>query len=717
MDGFEIPIGADFSAMQAAFDRINASVNAMGEKIVAALEKSSAAAMKTTGSMGKLSQGSAAVGTAADQVGAKSESAGKKLLTVARGAIAVGTSIGNVTAAMGHVASVMTALSSNNFGTMLTNLTRIGSGLKKAMTSVWGALTRLGESHSLLKIAAGAAAGVAGVLLLRQAFRTVIGSIRLLKNSVSAVFSGMISAAKAAARGIGSAFKGIASLPGKILSLPGLPLAGLISAAGAIALLTTQVKAGGETAGEIERLDVAFQALTGSAAGSSAILASMRENWLKTGNTISQQAPTIQKFLALGFSSSDALKLQKNILDVAGAVGMTSTEAELLGTALAQVKAKGVVSMEELRQQIAEKGVPVFEALAAKLKVTQAELIKMVSAGKVPASELIDIFMNMEGSLTRFKGGAERMGGTFMGLLSRIQGAWSLLRAEFMTPVIDALKPILEGGIARIQTLMEKAKELGEKVGNAIRIVFTAFRDGGALTLFTAGLSVAFEGAVDVLKRGLGGIVAFLATAIPLIFAVAVSKLSDPNFWKGIILMFSAAGKAIGAEIRAAFPGANQDAIRGMRVAADIDAYNAKAQFSQAKGGNIGAILEKVMIESNAAFAKAVLGEKSPDFQKAIQKFQDAVSKLQETVNRERLPAKKDAASASKPETKTDNSPAALANRAVSPAVMSLTRIGGGGFASTVMNGMYSEAKKQTALLKKIAGAEKPTYGGVARFA
>jgi len=710
MDGFEIPIGADFTVMQQAFERIIAAVNAMGDKIVVALEKSSAAATKTSSSLGKLTQGSAAAGAAADQVGTKADGAGKKLMTIARGAIAVGGAMGNLSHGIAGVGAIMTALSSNNFGTMMSNLTRIGRGLRSALSGVWTSLKQLGTDRSLLKIAAGAAVGVAGVLLLRQAFRTVLGSIRLLKNAVTGVFSGMVSAARGAARSISGAFSGIASMPGKMMgAIPGLPLAGLLGAAGGLALLVTQVKAGAEVAGDMERLGVAFSALTGTGAGATSILASMRENWLRTGNTIAQQAPTIQKFLALGFSSSDAIKLQKNLLDIAGAVGMTSDEAAGLGTALAQVNAKGVVSMEELRQQIAEKGVPVFEALAAKLGVTQAALIKLVSDGKVPASELIDMFLNMEGSLGKFKGGADRMGGTFLGLVSRMQGAWSLFRAEFMTPVIDAIKPILEGSIARIQTLMSAAKELGEKVGNAISIVFTAFRDGKAMVLFQTGLAMTFHGAMDILYRGFRSAVAFLATALPPIFELAIAKLSDPNFWKAIGLLFESAGKTIAAEIRSAIPGTDPNITRGIKMDAEIARYNARAMFSRVDGPDASEVIAKLMTNALDAAKEAGSGPASAAFVQSTKTFQETVEKLQATVDADRAARSKPASSILPPTKAAAQSPVEAVSKAVQPAVMSLTRIGGGGFAATVMNSHLAEAKKQTGLLKKIATAvERP---------
>lgn len=706
MEGFEIPMGADFSAMQAAFDAIIAAVNRMGDRIVAALDRSSAAALKTSSSMGQLKSGSTTAGNAAEAAGQKADGLGKKLVTVAKGAIAVGGAIGGVTAAMGHVATIMTALSSNNFGTMLENLSKIGRGLKSAMTSVWGALQKLGQDKSLWKIAAGAALGLTSVLALRGAFRAVTGSLGLLRSSVTSVFRGIVNSAQAAGRAVKSAFSGVASLPGRLLSLPGVPLAGVLSAAGAMALLVTQMKAGGQLAGEMENLSIAFEALTGSGEDASKMLATLRENWLRTGVDIKQQAPSIQKFLALGFSQADALKLQNNILDIAGAIGMSASEASLLGTALAQVKAKGVVSMEELRQQIAEKGVPVFETLAAKLGVTQSALIKLVEDGKVQANSLISIFLNMEGALGKFRGGAERMGGTFLGLLSRVRAAWEIVRAEVMKPINDALKPILEMSISRIEGMMEKAKEMGAGIGKAVSMVVKAFEMGKVGDVLKVGLRIAILGIGEGLLRSFRGAVAFLATALPPIFQLAIAKIRDPQFWRGIGQLFEGIGNGIVAQIQQAL--GNKTAALAARAAGSQQREEGLRNIQNAGNVDAGAIL-KTIFQVAALNAKTAMGGPiSAELQKAM----DELNGLLESFRR-RMEAELSAdeifgvkGSKSPGEGNVNKeSPMSAATKAVAPAVMSLTRIGGGGFSQTVFTGLVGETRKLNSTAKQILAA------------
>ena len=390
---------------------------------------------------------------------------------------------------------------------------------------------------------------------VRSGFRPAKREGNIFVRAMRGSFKSVVSSARAAGRMIRNALK----LPSKIFKMPMLPLAGLIGGIGVATLAVSQFKDGLNIAGEFERIDISLQTLTGSSKKANAVMQEMKRTWLETGVAVADQSSTIRKFIALGFSPDDAVKLQKNILDVAGAVGMTSKEANLLGSALAQVKAKGVVSMEELRQQIAEKGVPVFEELAAKIGVTQGELIDMVSKGKVPAQELIDIFLNMEGGFAKFSGGAQRLGMTFSGMVSRLKGAWALFKAEFAAPITDALKPLLDAAIGKIAELREIARSAGEVIGKTLLVAFSLIQSGRLMDVVRVGLGVAIAAGMDLLMRGLRGAVAFLSTAIPPVFSAAVSVLKDPNLWRGIATILVGVGDGLAARLKSSFFGFTRD--------------------------------------------------------------------------------------------------------------------------------------------------------------
>ena len=82
-----------------------------------------------------------------------------------------------------------------------------------------------------------------------------------------------------------------------------------------------------------------FNILTGDAEKSNKVLNVLRQTAMKTGITFEAMAGNVGKFMAFGFSPEKAMELNKGILDVGGAVGMTNTDMKLLGVALSQVAA------------------------------------------------------------------------------------------------------------------------------------------------------------------------------------------------------------------------------------------------------------------------------------------------------------------------------------------------------------------------------------------
>lgn len=238
-----------------------------------------------------------------------------------------------------------------------------------------------------------------------------------------------------------------------------------------------------------------------------------RADALRTGMDIEDMAGNVRKFLALGFDEKGAMKLNRAILDVAGGMGLTQEDAKGLGMALAQISAKGTAAMEELRGQIAERGIPIFELLATKLGVGQAELMKMIAAGKVSADTVIDAFSNMEGPLAKFSGGADRLGQSGAGMVARIkQQLIDLLRVGGES-ILPELKPALEDAIGLIERMKEGAAQFGQKIAEGIGYVRATLQELSMGEIFQlAGLALknAFLEALDVLARGTSAIFASL---------------------------------------------------------------------------------------------------------------------------------------------------------------------------------------------------------------
>lgn len=245
-------------------------------------------------------------------------------------------------------------------------------------------------------------------------------------------------------------------------------MAAALAAVGAAAALTF---AAIDAAGPVQRMQVALTALTGSAKQADAIISAVRANALKTGADLQSSLESVNSYVALGFSPADAVKLDKNLADIAGSLGLTAAKAKEVAVALVQVKAQGTVAITELRDQIAEKGVPIMDELAKKLKVSQGELLKMVSAGKVQANDLIDIFLNMEGGFSKFAGGAEKAALTLPGALAKMKATWTDLLVTIGEPINDALTPFINQITERMGVLSAQGAGLGEAIAASISTV------------------------------------------------------------------------------------------------------------------------------------------------------------------------------------------------------------------------------------------------------
>lgn len=90
--------------------------------------------------------------------------------------------------------------------------------------------------------------------------------------------------------------------------------------------------------------------------------------------------------------------------------------------AIQQMAGKGVISMEELRQQLGEAMPNAMNLLARATKMSMAQLVKVISTGKLEAkSALSKLFLEMQFDS---RGAASRMMETWTGLISRLKTEW-----------------------------------------------------------------------------------------------------------------------------------------------------------------------------------------------------------------------------------------------------------------------------------------------------
>lgn len=194
------------------------------------------------------------------------------------------------------------------------------------------------------------------------------------------------------------------------------------------------------------------------------------------GLSYKQLASDFGSFTAAASAAGIPLEQQQAVFQAVAKAGQSlglsgdAVTGSLL--ALQQIASKGVVSMEELRQQLGERLPIAFSAAAQGLGVTQQELNKLVESGQLTAQEFFPALAKGLNQLTAGAGGVETSAQQFQ----KLGNAWEELQVAFgsslLPTIIDQIKTLTEV-LKGIKIVMD-ANKLGlggGLFGNALGII------------------------------------------------------------------------------------------------------------------------------------------------------------------------------------------------------------------------------------------------------
>jgi tape measure domain-containing protein len=144
---------------------------------------------------------------------------------------------------------------------------------------------------------------------------------------------------------------------------------------------------------------------------------------------LSSQAPYQLQTLTNAFVKMKAAGIEpamaqlKGLTNAAAAMGATDEQFARASIAIQQMAGKGVVSMEELRQQLGEAIPRAIELMARSMNMTVAQFTQKVSQGQVAAKGAL-ASMSAEFERT-FGGAAAAQMDTFAGKITQLQTAWT----------------------------------------------------------------------------------------------------------------------------------------------------------------------------------------------------------------------------------------------------------------------------------------------------
>lgn len=143
----------------------------------------------------------------------------------------------------------------------------------------------------------------------------------------------------------------------------------------------------------LEQVRRALTTVTGSADQANRSIEFLRDVAQRSGQSFADLAQSYGRFAASalqsGLSISQVQEVFSSVTLAAGNLGLSSEKVTNALDALGQIASKGVVSMEELRQQLGDALPGVLPALAKELGLTQKQLQDLVSSGQLLASDAI----------------------------------------------------------------------------------------------------------------------------------------------------------------------------------------------------------------------------------------------------------------------------------------------------------------------------------------
>lgn len=191
-------------------------------------------------------------------------------------------------------------------------------------------------------------------------------------------------------------------------------------------------------AASLEQVQTNFTTYLKSATAAKDLIGELTKFAAETPFTQNDIFGNAEKLLGFGFAADEVTDTLRRLGDISGG---SSEKLDGLVLALGQVRAKQRVQGEELLQ-FAERGVPIYEALAKAIGKSVPETQALVSEGKVGFGDLQKAIKGLTDEGGQFAGILKNQSQSFNGLVSTLTSDFERLRAQFGTLLLPLLKDL-----------------------------------------------------------------------------------------------------------------------------------------------------------------------------------------------------------------------------------------------------------------------------------
>jgi len=191
-------------------------------------------------------------------------------------------------------------------------------------------------------------------------------------------------------------------------------------------------------AADFEALEIAFTTFLGSSKEAKKVLQDLEDLSVSTPFTPEQVQNAGKALLAFGVEVDNLQPSLKKIGDLSAGTGKDFNQ---LAVIFGKAKVQGTLFAEDINQ-LTEAGIPVIQEFAKQLGVSEGQVKKLGSEGKISFANLETAFADLTGEGGKFFGLTDALAGSTSGRLSTLEGNFGLLKREIgngLLPIFESL--------------------------------------------------------------------------------------------------------------------------------------------------------------------------------------------------------------------------------------------------------------------------------------
>jgi tape measure domain-containing protein len=267
--------------------------------------------------------------------------------------------------------------------------------------------------------------------------------------------------------------------------------------------------------------------LTGSTATAKQELSGLFETADRLGTSFSAAATPFAKFAAAAAGTLTRPEIRgifESFTEVTTALQLQPAEVTGVFLALQQIASKGVVSMEELRLQLAERVPGAMRLAASSMNMTMGEFEKAVSEKTINAAEFLKNFSRILSDV--FGDSAEIASNRLFANMNRLTNAFFMFRQQIFAGGFEAgLSKLIKSA----DDFLRRSPDLADLIGKMSESVLTRFADmiNNIDTSDIVDMFNAVIGAVERLINSLSDLSYFIRKAFDDDFGNAVTSVQD----------------------------------------------------------------------------------------------------------------------------------------------------------------------------------------------